>query len=530
MAPAIFSALAFVASIQAGPTDSSQLVTREAWVMGTRLSVIVEATSLADASQASENVIREVERLERMLSTWDPQSEMHAINTAEVGQPVTPAPELAALLTEAERYSRTSHAAFDARVGALVDAWDLRGAGDVPAARELLAARNATGAGAMSIDERTGVVVRHMPAAWIDTGGFGKGAALRAAARRLEADGVDRALIDLGGQLWAQGSAQKPWSVYIAHPEQRQRRVARLEVHGVSVATSGTSERFIEAEGMRWGHILDPRTGQPAPAWGSVTVVSADPVEADVRQAAAFQQAFDDYAADCAQSPDCPLGTDPDKAVEVYQDLVEPLVDDPAETDDPRGLSYNDAIVGTILPLYSPSLWRHLTQGLTELQEGRGDTMLTLADLYMGRDAQGRYNNSTDARVAVNCVDKPAITDRETIVEQDRRIREAAPFMSYGEFTGYAPMSTCGFWPVPPTSTPHEIKVNGLPPILVVSTTNDPATPYQAGVDLAKQPGGTLLTYEGTQHTVVLQGDSCVDEISAEYLIDLTVPPPGTRC
>lgn len=154
---------------------------------------------------------------------------------------------------------------------------------------------------------------------------------------------------------------------------------------------------------------------------------NADPVEADVRQAAAFQQAFDDYAADCAQSPDCPLGTDPDKAVEVYQDLVEPLVENPAETDDPRGLSYNDAIVGTILPLYSPSLWRHLTQGLTELQDGRGDTMLTLADLYMGRDAQGRYNNSTDARVAVNCVDKPAITDRETIVEQDRRIRKPRP-------------------------------------------------------------------------------------------------------
>ena len=304
MAPAIFSALAFVASIQAGPTDSSQLVTREAWVMGTRLSVIVEATSLADASQASENVIREVERLGRMLSTWDPQTEMHAINTAEVGQLVTPAPELAALLAEAERYSRTSHAAFDARVGALVDAWDLRGAGDVPAARELLAARNATGAGAMSIDERTGVVVRHMPAAWIDTGGFGKGAALRAAARGLEADGVDRALIDLGGQLWAQGSAQKPWSVYIAHPEQRQRRVARLEVHGVSVATSGTSERFIEAEGMRWGHILDPRTGQPAPAWGSVTVVSADPVEADALATALYVMGPQEGRAWAARHPE----------------------------------------------------------------------------------------------------------------------------------------------------------------------------------------------------------------------------------
>ena len=167
-------------------------------------------------------------------------------------------------------------------------------------------------------------------------------------------------------------------------------------------------------------------------------------------------------------------------------------MENPAKTKDPRGLSYNDAIVGTILPLYSPSLWRHLTQALTEIKDGKGDTMLALADLYMGRDAEGHYNNSTDVRVAVNCVDKPAITDRAKIVEEDRRAREVAPFMSYGEFTGHAPLGTCAFWPVPPTSDPHEIKVSGLPPILVVSTTNDPATPYQAGVDLAKQLGGTL--------------------------------------
>ncbi len=257
---------------------------------------------------------------------------------------------------------------------------------------------------------------------------------------------------------------------------------------------------------------------------------NADPVEADVRQAAAFQQAFDDYAADCATDPNCPLGTDPDKAVDVYRSLVNPLVETPLETNDPRGLSYNDAIVGTILPLYSPNLWRHLTQALTEITEGSGDTMLSLADLYMGRNPEGQYNNSTDARVAINCVDKPPITDRATLVEQDRRLREAAPFMSYGEFTGFAPMSTCGFWPVPPTSGPREITASGLPPVLVISTTNDPATPYQAGVDLARQLGGTLLTYEGTQHTVAFNGDACVDDIAARYLIDVEVPPPGTRC
>lgn len=210
--------------------------------------------------------------------------------------------------------------------------------------------------------------------------------------------------------------------------------------------------------------------------------------------------------------------------------MVEALVDEPASTKDPRGLSYSDAVVGTIMALYSPALWRHLTQGLTELRNGTGDTMLILSDMYMRRDANGHYTNATDARIAVNCVDKPPITDREVVVETDRRVREVAPFMSYGEFTGHAPMSTCAFWPVPPTSEPHELSIPDLPPTLVVSSTGDPATPYQAGVDLARQLKGGLITFEGTQHTVVFQGEACVDEMAAAYLIDGTLPPPNTRC
>ena len=257
---------------------------------------------------------------------------------------------------------------------------------------------------------------------------------------------------------------------------------------------------------------------------------NADPTEADIRQAAAFQTAFDDYAKDCAKSSDCPLGTDPTKAVDVYKSLVDPLVQSPVKTKDPRGLSYSDAIVGTILPLYSPNLWRHLTQALSELKDGGGDTMLALADLYMGRDENGHYDNSTDVRVAVNCVDEPPVTDREKVIDEDRRSRVVAPFMSYGEFTGDAPLGTCAFWPVPATSKPHEIEAAGLPPILVISTTNDPATPYQAGVDLARELGGSLLTFQGTQHTVVFQGNGCVDDIAAKYLLDVAVPPPGSRC
>lgn len=264
---------------------------------------------------------------------------------------------------------------------------------------------------------------------------------------------------------------------------------------------------------------------------------NADPIEAELRQAKGFQDAFNNYAADCAKNAGCPLGADSAKAVEVYHSLVDPLVDPdnprisrPARTKDPRGLSYSDAIVGTIMALYSPNLWQHLTDGLSELVDNRGDTLLALADMYMRRDSHGRYNNSGDARVAINCVDQPPVTDRDKVIDEDRRAREIAPFMSYGKFTGDAPLGTCAFWPVPPTSQPHAVSAPGLVPTVVVSTTHDPATPYKAGVDLANQLRGSLLTFDGTQHTVVFQGDSCIDEYVTAYLIGGTTPPSGAKC
>src|SRR6202167_1275897 len=264
---------------------------------------------------------------------------------------------------------------------------------------------------------------------------------------------------------------------------------------------------------------------------------NADPVESDLRQAKGFQDAFNDYAKDCAKSPTCPLGTDPAKAVDVYHNLVYPLVDKnnpmiskPARTKDRRGLSYSDAIIGTIMALYSPTFWHHLSSGLTELAGHRGDMLLELADLYMRRDKHGHYSNSTDARVAINCVDQPPVKDRAKVIDEDRRSREVAPFMNYGKFTGHAPLGTCAFWPVPPTSKPHAISVQGLAPTLVVSTTHDPATPYQAGVDLAKELHGGLLTFDGTQHTVVFQGNSCIDDYASAYIVSGTVPSKGAKC
>lgn len=258
---------------------------------------------------------------------------------------------------------------------------------------------------------------------------------------------------------------------------------------------------------------------------------SQDPVTESLRQAEGFQQAFDAYVADCVTSDDCPLGTDPGQAVKEFRSLVDPLWDRPAATTDPRGLSYNDAITGVQQTLYSEEFWPVLTLGLAELRDGNGDTLLLLADLYNGRRDDGTYSNITDAFNAIRCVDDPRITDPAVAGRQDTEYRKAAPFLDDGRGTGAAPLELCASWPVPNTSTPHDIEVTGLPTTVVVSTTGDPATPYQAGVELAEQLGAALITHEGDSHTVALNGGvPCVDDAVVAYLTDLKTPEPGLRC
>ncbi|RRO19189.1 alpha/beta hydrolase [Saccharopolyspora rhizosphaerae] len=252
-------------------------------------------------------------------------------------------------------------------------------------------------------------------------------------------------------------------------------------------------------------------------------------VDALVAQGAGFQRAFNDFAAWCAARAKCALGNDPSKAVQRFQDLTRPLVDDPVQAGYGRELSYADATMAAIQGLYAPTLWESLDSGLAELQQGRGQTLLSLADSYFGRDAAGRYTNTTDAFDAIHCVDDKRVLNPEEVRAADRRYREAAPFLDDGNPPSSA-RDMCAFWPVPVTGDPTQPQVGQLPPVLVISTTADPATPYEAGVQLAQALHGRLLTYEGTQHTVFLQGVSCVDEAGTNYLVDLQLPPEGARC
>lgn len=262
-----------------------------------------------------------------------------------------------------------------------------------------------------------------------------------------------------------------------------------------------------------------------------------DPVASVVNQGAGFQLAFDEFARDCAQVSDCPLGSnpqqaDPKQAVIRYRQLIDQLRGAPAQTTDPRGLSQSDAETGTIQALYSRSLWGSLRRGLTELAAGRGDSLLQLADQYYGRDSGGDgggYRSNIGAAFdAIRCVDvQPGLTSAEAGAV-DTAYRAAAPFLDDGTGTGIASPDLCDLWPVPATLA-WSPQMPALPPTVVVSTTQDSATPHQAGVDLAKLLGSALITVEGTSHTAAF-GNNCVDAAIDAYFLDLTIPEAGLTC
>ncbi|MCP2259668.1 tripeptidyl-peptidase B, Serine peptidase, MEROPS family S33 [Streptoalloteichus tenebrarius] len=256
-----------------------------------------------------------------------------------------------------------------------------------------------------------------------------------------------------------------------------------------------------------------------------------DRIAQSIGQAKGFADAFAAFASWCARRPDCALGGDAEAAEKKLDEMVAPMKKEPLAVED-RKLSYTDVGTAVAQAMYSKELWPVLNTGLTELAHGKGRALLMLADAYLGRGSDGRYSTQTDAFRAIRCVDDPPVTDRAVLLETARKVREAVG--EHGVLDdGAEPvgvLDACAFWPVPPTSQPHQPKVDGLPQTLVISTTGDPATPYQAGVDLAKALNARLLTFTGNQHTAFLQNNRCVDTATTRYLVDLTPPAEGARC
>jgi pimeloyl-ACP methyl ester carboxylesterase len=238
------------------------------------------------------------------------------------------------------------------------------------------------------------------------------------------------------------------------------------------------------------------------------------------QQAAGFELALERFVAHCDGGGDCEVDGDTLAAVEEVLAMAEQPGGIPADGAD-RDAGPGEAIMGISYALYSESLWEQLDAALASALDGDGSGLVELADGYLGIGAFEVY-------FAVNCLDFAWPTgEPDAFFAQGKATAESAPHFGEAIVNDYV---RCADWPAP--AVPLEpVTAPGTPPILVISTTGDPATPYEAGVAVAERlESGVLVTNEGDGHTVVGNGKPCIDDLVADYLVDGDVPDDGTRC
>jgi pimeloyl-ACP methyl ester carboxylesterase len=251
--------------------------------------------------------------------------------------------------------------------------------------------------------------------------------------------------------------------------------------------------------------------------------------EVTATQAQGFESAMRAFLADCFQQQDCPFSGTVDESMTQVRTLLQTLDVSPLQNSDGRQLGSGAMFTAIILPLYSKTTWQSERDLFTSVFSGDASFAFQLADAYFGRNPDGTYaDNSSEAITAINCLDYPTNGSvalmRKEAAELEKLAPVFGPQMSWGA-TG------CSTWPLKSTRTRGPIAAKGSGPILVVGTTNDPATPYVWAQNLAKQlENGHLVTLTGEGHTGYNKGNACVDDTVDNYFLDGTVPKTDPQC
>ena len=255
---------------------------------------------------------------------------------------------------------------------------------------------------------------------------------------------------------------------------------------------------------------------------------SEDAVQTSLVQAHGFQVALDSYVKHCVDGGDCYLGDTESQALATIHAFLQQLDAQPIPGDGSRRLTEGRAVLGIWLPLYSRDYWPLLDAALSAALKGNGAGLVSLADQYTSRGSDGFTNNSVEALYAVNCLDNDQSVSLQQLHHVVPEFEEASP--TFGRVFAYG-LTACGAWPVHSGKGPHELHAKGAPPILVIGTTRDPATPLAWAESLAKQlDSGILVTRDGDGHTGYGAGNSCVDNTVEKYLVSGVVPKGTVHC
>ncbi|NCB73295.1 MAG: FAD:protein FMN transferase [Clostridia bacterium] len=263
--------------------------TKVFYALGTENSI----TTQENCAAVLDKVIGRVAEIENKMSAFKASSEISIIAANAGKRPVAVSDEVYKVLELALKISRSSGGAFDITVRPLTKLWAFgMGKNTVPKSSKIASAKNFVGYDSIELDSKNNTVFLKKAGTKLDLGGIAKGYAADEAKRLLTENGVKRALINFGGNVFALGSSfdGAPWKIGIQNPlSVRGETVLSIELSDKTVVTSAVNERFFIKGGRRYHHILNPLTGQPASSGLlSVSVIAESSMLADALSTAAF--------------------------------------------------------------------------------------------------------------------------------------------------------------------------------------------------------------------------------------------------
>jgi len=278
LAPVIVCALgALIAPVSA----RAEWFSGERAIMGTRIAVELWAEDRASADRQIESVMQEMHRVDALMSTYKPTSQVSIVNAEAARHPVRVDADLFGLLQTALEYSRLTEGAFDITYASVGYLYDFRRA-IKPSDEAIAQALPAVDYRHVVLDPAASTVRFTQPGVRIDLGGIAKGWAVDRGIEILRATGVQHAMVTAGGDTRIIGDRfGKPWMVGIRDPRDEHKVVVRIPLEDAALSTSGDYERFFEAQGVRYHHILEPSTGKPARGVRSVTVIGPSATRTD---------------------------------------------------------------------------------------------------------------------------------------------------------------------------------------------------------------------------------------------------------
>lgn len=267
-----------------GRAASPHVVKRGQMHMGTVVFLTAVASDERLAHDAIEKGFAEIHRLEQILSTWIPDSELSRINAAAGQRAVNAGPETIELLEHSLEMARLTEGGFNVAIGPAVEAWNVSREGRIPTRQELDAARPLMDLSAVHVDKEAGTVYLARSGMRVDIGGIGKGYAADFAARVMQEAGATAGVVAISGDIKTFGRLPdgQRFVFGIQHPRKENGiTLGQLELEDEAVSTAGDYQRYFEKDGIRYHHILDPRTLRPARLAQSVTIVARSGVLAD---------------------------------------------------------------------------------------------------------------------------------------------------------------------------------------------------------------------------------------------------------